>query len=119
MGIMQLHEAELVELLTSLCDGDLPANVSLGPDSRHVGTEEAWRRLRGPHLEAAQIVVPVHGGALLLAGSTGLSRKGPHDAMSKRQILCGKRWTGRSGVELKSGRGPGFEGHVTLVARMH
>jgi hypothetical protein len=70
MGTMRVHETELVELLISLCDGDLPATGTLGPDARHIGTEEAWRILSGPLLGAARIVVPVREGALLLVDPT-------------------------------------------------
>ncbi|MCD0155817.1 hypothetical protein [Deinococcus sp. 6GRE01] len=66
MVTMRIHEAELVTLLISLCDGELPTTETLGPDSRHVGTEEAWRVLRSPQMGAAQTIVPVREGALLL-----------------------------------------------------
>ncbi|WP_189074948.1 hypothetical protein [Deinococcus sedimenti] len=70
---MRVHEAELVALLISLCDGDIPTTETLGPGSRRVGAEEAWRILRRPHLGAGQIVVPVREGALLLVDPTHLN----------------------------------------------
>lgn len=70
MGTMRVHEAELVGLLISLYDGDLPVTATLGPDARHVGTEEAWRILSSPHLGPVRLVVPVREGALLLVNPT-------------------------------------------------
>lgn len=70
MGTMRVHEAELVGLLISLYDGDLPATATLGPDARHVGTEEAWRILSSPHLGPTRLVMPVREGALLLVDPT-------------------------------------------------
>lgn len=70
MGTTRVHEGELVALLISLCEGELPTTDTLGPDSRHVGTEEAWRILRSSHLGAAQTIVPVREGALVLVDPT-------------------------------------------------
>lgn len=70
MGTMRVHEAELVGLLISLYDGDLPVTATLGTDARHVGTEEAWRILSSPHLGPARLVIPVREGALLLVDPT-------------------------------------------------
>lgn len=76
MKPMQIHEAELIMLMTSSLGAELPDSDELsqyGADSRSIDLKEAWAILREPPGSTGRSVVPTREGRLVLIRSEVIS----------------------------------------------